>query len=54
MTIRRLGSKTQTSYIRTGKNLAASVGYSSARATADDIRRYHLHFASKPGRPQRE
>jgi site-specific recombinase XerD len=46
MTIRKLGAKTQSGYIRAVKNFAAFLGHSPDRATIEDIRRYQLHLAS--------
>jgi integrase/recombinase XerD len=45
MTIRRLSPKTQQSYIRTIKNLAAFLGRSPDKASFEDIRRFQLHVA---------
>jgi len=46
MTIRKLGAKTQSGYIRAVKNFAAFLGHSPDRAGVEDIRRYQLHLAS--------
>ena len=45
MTIRKLSPKTQQSYIRTIKNLAAFLGRSPDKASFEDIRRFQLHVA---------
>jgi hypothetical protein len=45
MTIRRLAPKTQQSYIRTIKSLAAFLGRSPDQASFEDIRRFQLHVA---------
>jgi site-specific recombinase XerC len=45
MTIRRLSPKTQQSYIREIKNLAAFIGRSPDKASFEDVRRFQLHVA---------
>jgi integrase/recombinase XerD len=45
MTIRKLSAKTQQSYIREIKNLAAFLGRSPDKASFEDIRRFQLHVA---------
>jgi integrase/recombinase XerD len=45
MTIRKLSPKTQQSYIRTIKSLAAFLGRSPDKASFEDIRRFQLHVA---------
>src|SRR5580704_17916122 len=45
MTIRKLSPKTQQSYIRTIKNLAAFLGRSPDKASFEDVRRFQLHVA---------
>jgi hypothetical protein len=46
MTIRKLSPKTQQSYIRTIKSLAAFLGPSPDKASFEDIRRFQLHAAA--------
>jgi integrase/recombinase XerD len=46
MTSRRLAPKTQEAYIRAVKNFTAFFGRSPDQASAEDLRRYHLHLAS--------
>jgi integrase/recombinase XerD len=46
MTIRKLTPHTQASYIRAVKNFTAFFGRSPDQASAEDLRRYHLHLAS--------
>lgn len=44
MTMRRLGAKTQTSYIRHVRELGEYLGCSPHKATAEDLRQYQLHL----------
>jgi len=44
MTMRRLGAKTQKSYLRHISELNIFLGHSPHRATAEDLRRYQLHL----------
>ncbi len=46
MTIRRFAPNTQASYIRAVRNFTAFLGRSPDQASAEDLRRYHLHLAS--------
>jgi integrase/recombinase XerD len=46
MTSRRLAPRTQEAYIRAVKNFSAFLGRSPDQASAEDLRRYHLHVAS--------
>ena len=46
MTIRKLAPKTQASYIRAVRTFAVFLGRSPDQASAEDLRRYHLHLAS--------
>ena len=46
MTIRKLAPKTQASYIRAVWNFTIFLGRSPDQASAEDLRRYHLHLAS--------
>jgi integrase/recombinase XerD len=46
MTSRRLAPRTQEAYIRAVKNFSAFLGRSPDQASAEDLRRYHLHLAS--------
>src|SRR3979490_2643490 len=46
MTIRKLAPKTQASYIRAVRTFAAFLGRTPDQASAEDLRRYHLHLAS--------
>src|SRR5712671_4934724 len=46
MTIRRLSPKTQQSYIRTIKSLAAFLGRSPDKASFEDIRRFQLRLVT--------
>jgi len=46
MTIRKLAPKTQASYIRAVWNFTMFFGRSPDQASAEDLRRYHLHLAS--------
>ena len=50
MTMRRMASKTQQSYIRAVKSFADFFGQSPDRATAEDVRRFHIHLAKTIGR----
>ena len=44
MTMRRLGAKTQTSYLRHISELNKFLGYSPHKASAEDLRRYQSHL----------
>ena len=44
MTMRRLGEKTQTSYIRHVRELSEYLGHSPHTATAEQLRQYQLHL----------
>ena len=46
MTIRKFALKTQASYLRAVRNFTVFVGRSPDQASAEDLRRYHLHLAS--------
>jgi site-specific recombinase XerD len=46
MTIRKLAPKTQASYIRAVRNFTIFLGRSPDQASAEDLRRYHLHLAA--------
>ena len=46
MTMRRLGAKTQTSYIRHVRELGEYLGCSRHKATAEDLRQYQLHLVN--------
>jgi len=46
MTIRKFAPKTQASYVRAVRNLAAFLGRTPESASAEDLRRYQLHLAS--------
>ena len=46
MTIRKFAPKTQASYIRAVRNFTIFLGRSPDQASAEDLRRYHLHLAS--------
>jgi integrase/recombinase XerD len=46
MTSRRLAPRTQQAYIRAVKSFSAFLGHSPGQASAEDLRRYHLHLAS--------
>ncbi len=46
MTSRRLAPRTQEAYLRAVKNFTAFLGRSPDQASAEDLRRYHLHLAS--------
>jgi integrase/recombinase XerD len=46
MTSRRLAPRTQQAYIRAVKSFTAFLGHSPDQASAEDLRRYHLHLAS--------
>ena len=52
MTIRKFAPRTQDGYIRAIKGFSAFLGASPERASAEDLRRYHLHLvASGTGTP---
>ena len=52
MTIRKFAPRTQDGYIRAIKGFSAFLGASPERASAEDLRRYHLHLvASGAGTP---
>jgi integrase/recombinase XerD len=46
MTIRKFAPKTQASYIRAVRNFTVFLGCSPDQASAEDLRRYHLHLAA--------
>jgi len=46
MTIRKLGPKTQASYIRAVRDFSIFLGCPPDQAGAEDLRRYQLHLAS--------
>ena len=46
MTIRKFAPKTQASYIRAVRNFTVFLGRSPDQASAEELRRYHLHLAS--------
>ncbi len=46
MTMRKLCSKTQSSYLRHVSVLGKYLGYSPHRATSEDLRRYQLHMVN--------
>ena len=46
MTIRKMAPKTQASYIRAVRTFTVFLGSSPDQASAEDLRRYHLHLAS--------
>ena len=50
MTIRRMSAKTQQGYIRAVKRFADFFDRSPDKATAEDIRRFHVHLARTMGR----
>ena len=50
MTMRRMSPKTQQGYIRAVKRFADFFGRSPDKATAEDIRRFHVHLAKTMGR----
>jgi integrase/recombinase XerD len=50
MTMRRMSPKTQQGYIRAVKRFADFFGRSPDKATAEDIRCFHLHLAKTMGR----
>ena len=50
MTMRRMSPKTQQGYIRAVKKFADFFGRSPDKATAEDIRRFHVHLAKTMGR----
>jgi site-specific recombinase XerD len=47
MTLRRLGPKTQVTYLRAVRGLAAWLRRSPDKATAEDLRRYQLHLVEQ-------
>ena len=47
MTIRQLGAKTQTGYVRVVRDFAAFLGRSPDQAVPEDLRRYQVHLASR-------
>ena len=47
MTLRKLGPKTQTAYIRAVKNFTRFFGQSPDAATAEDLRRYQLYLVQQ-------
>ena len=47
MTLRKLGPKTQASYVRAVKNLAKFLARSPDIANAEDLRRFQLHMAQR-------
>jgi site-specific recombinase XerD len=47
MTIRKLAPKTQASYIRAVRKFTVFLGRSPDQASAEDLRRYQLHLASR-------
>jgi site-specific recombinase XerD len=51
MTVRNFSAKTQADYIRGVKKLAAFLGRSPDRATAEDLRRFQLHLTRDGVRP---
>ena len=44
MTVRRIGEKTQSNYIRHVETFTAFLGRSPATATAEDVRRFQVHL----------
>ena len=44
MTLRKLGPRTQTAYVRAVKNFTRFFGQSPDAATAEDLRRYQLYL----------
>ena len=50
MTMRRMSAKTQQGYIRAVKRFADFFDRSPDKATAEDIRRFHVHLARTMGR----
>jgi integrase/recombinase XerD len=50
MTMRRMSPKTQQGYVRAVKRFADFFGRSPDNATAEDIRRFHVHLARTMGR----
>ena len=46
MASRRLAAQTQAAYIRAVKNFSTFLGRSPDQASAEDLRRYHLHLSS--------
>ncbi len=50
MTMRRMSPKTQQGYIRAVKRFADFFGRSPDKATAEDIRCFHVHLAKTMGR----
>lgn len=51
MRMRKLDEKTQTSYIRAVRKLAAFLGRSPDTATVDDLRRFQLHLVDSGSSP---
>jgi integrase/recombinase XerD len=49
MTMRRMAPKTQQGYIRAVKRFADFFGGSPHKATAEDVRRFHVHLANTIG-----
>lgn len=47
MTLRKLGPKTQTAYVRAVKNFTRFFGQSPDAATAEDLRRYQLYLVQQ-------
>ena len=46
MTIRKFAPKAQASYIRAVRNVTVFLGRAPDRASAEELRRHHLHLAS--------
>jgi len=51
MSVRNFAAKTQSEYIRAVKKLADFLGWSPARATPEDLRRFQLHLTEDGVRP---
>ena len=51
MTARRFKEKVQKDYVRHVRNFADYLGYSPAKASAEDLRRYQLHLAKQHTSP---
>ena len=51
MRMRKLSPKTQATYIRSGRRLAAYLGRSSDTATVEDLRNYQLHLVDQGTSP---
>src|SRR6266568_2898743 len=47
MTVRKFAARTQEGYIRAVKGFSAFLGASPDTASAEDLRRYHLHLVSR-------